>query len=455
MTDHLMTGEPGISHHRFLIAAPHSGSGKTTVTSVVLAGLRARGLSVQPFKAGPDYLDPTHLSRASGVTARNLDSFLLPEDRLLHLFARASAGADVSVVEGLMGLYDGRDPSTDLHSSAHLARLLACPVVLVIDAGGMARTVAAIAAGLRDFGAGSEIAGVILNRVGSQRHADLCAAALAQVNIPVFGHLPKQGALGLPSRHLGLLAAERHAVDQEALEQAALTLDLDALLSATRRVRPAAAPAPVPSGPRVRIALARDEAFSFYYQDALDSLEEAGAELVPFSPLHDARVPEAGGLLIGGGYPEAYAEQLSANGPMLASVRAFAASGRPVVAECGGLMYLGQSLEVTQSLETEDQSYPMCAVIPYRTRMAARLTLGYRDAEVLHGSPLAPAGTKVRAHEFHYSALVGEATLPAYRIGGQPEGYAQGNVLASYLHLHLSADPALSESFVEACRPFS
>ncbi|WP_407542250.1 cobyrinate a,c-diamide synthase (plasmid) [Deinococcus radiomollis] len=435
-------------HHRFLIAAPHSGSGKTTVTSVVLAGLRARGLSVQPFKAGPDYLDPTHLSRAAGMTARNLDSFLLPEDRLLHLFARASSGADVSVIEGLMGLYDGRDPSTDLHSSAHLARLLGCPVVLVIDAGGMARTVAAVAAGLRDFGAGSDIAGVILNRVGSARHADLCAAALAQVNIPVFGHLPKQGALGLPSRHLGLLAAERHAANREALERAALTLDLDALLSATRRVRPAAVSAPVLIGPRVRIALARDEAFSFYYQDALDSLEEAGAELVPFSPLHDACVPEAGGLLIGGGYPEAYAERLSANASMRASVRAFAASGRPVVAECGGLMYLGQSLE------TEDQGYPMCAVIPYRTRMAGRLTLGYRDAEVLHPSPLAPAGTQVRAHEFHYSALVGEATVPAYLIGGKPEGYANGNVLASYLHLHLSADPALSESFVRACRRF-
>jgi cobyrinic acid a,c-diamide synthase len=434
------------THHRFLIAAPHSGSGKTTVTSVVIAGLRARGLSVQPFKAGPDYLDPTHLSRASGVPARNLDSFLLPEDRLLALFARASGKADVSVTEGLMGLYDGRDPTTDLHSSAHLARVLECPVVLVIDAGGMARTVAAIAAGLRDFGAGSELAGVILNRVGSARHADLCAAALTQVNIRTFGYLPKQGALGLPSRHLGLLAAERHAVDQDALEDAALTLDLDALLEVTVRVRPVTVPAPLPSGTRVRIALARDEAFSFYYQDALDSLEEAGAELVLFSPLHDACLPEADGLLIGGGYPEAHAELLSANASMLASVRAFAASGRPVVAECGGLMYLGQSLE------QDERTYPMCAVIPYRTRMAGRLTLGYRDAEVLHGSPLAPAGTLVRAHEFHYSALVGEATFPAYRINGQPEGYAQGNVLASYLHLHLSADPALSERFVQACR---
>lgn len=435
-----------MSHHRFLIAAPHSGSGKTTVTSVILAGLRARGLRVQPFKAGPDYLDPTHLGRAAGRPARNLDSFLLPEVRVQELFARASGGADVSVVEGLMGLYDGRSPESDLHSSAHLARLLDCPVVLVIDAGGMARTVAAVASGLRDFGEGVTLAGVILNRVGSQRHADLCAAALAQVDIRMLGYLPKQAGLNLPSRHLGLLAAEQHPHDPGALALAARTLDLDALLAATHRQRPAAPPVPVHSGERVRVALARDEAFSFYYQDALDSLEEAGAELIEFSPLRDGAVPDAGGLLIGGGYPEAYAAQLSANRSMLASVRAFAASGRPLVAECGGLMYLGEQLQ-----DGED-THEMCSVIPYRTRMAGRLTLGYRDAEVLRDTPLTPAGAQVRAHEFHYSALVGEATRPAYLVGGQPEGYASGNVLASYLHLHLGADPAWCRRFVAACR---
>ncbi|MDV6375734.1 cobyrinate a,c-diamide synthase [Deinococcus arenicola] len=434
-----------LEHHRLLIAAPHSSSGKTTVTSVITAGLRARGLKVQPFKAGPDYLDPTHLGRAAGTPARNLDSFLLPEDRLRFLFARASQQAEVSIIEGLMGLYDGRNASSDEHSSAHLARLLYCPVVLVIDAGGMARTVAAVAAGLRDFGAGSEIAGVILNRVGSPRHADLCRTALEQVNIPLLGYLPKQGALSLPSRHLGLLAAERHALDTSMMEQAAGTLDLDTLLELTCRPKPAAPPVLPVSGPRVRIAIARDEAFSFYYQDALDSLEEAGAELVPFSPLHDAQVPPAGGLLIGGGYPEAYAEALSHNAGMRASVKAFAASGRPVVAECGGLMYLGDSLEAAE------RTFPMCGVIPYRTRMAGRLTLGYRDASVLHSSPLAAWGEQVRAHEFHYSALIGEATYPAYLVGGQPEGYAQGNVLASYLHLHYAANPGMARRLVQAC----
>ncbi|CAM3160289.1 Cobyrinate a,c-diamide synthase [Deinococcus saxicola] len=434
-----------LDHHRLLIAAPHSSSGKTTVTSVIIAGLRARGLKVQPFKAGPDYLDPTHLGRAAATPARNLDSFLLPEDRLRSLFARASQQAEVCIIEGLMGLYDGRDAASDEHSSAHLARLLNCPVVLVIDAGGMARTVAAIAAGLRDFGAGSEIAGVILNRVGSPRHADLCRAALEQVGIPLLGHLPKQEALSLPSRHLGLLAAERHALDTSVLKEAAGTLDLDTLLNLTCRPRPATPPRAVSSRSRVRIAIARDEAFSFYYQDALDSLEEAGAELISFSPLHDAQVPPAGGLLIGGGYPEAHAEALSLNAGMRASVKAFAASGRPVVAECGGLMYLGDSLDAG------DHTFPMCGVIPYRTRMAGRLTLGYRDAEVLHSSPLAARGAQLRAHEFHYSALIGEATHPAYLVGGQPEGYAQGNVLASYLHLHYAADPRMARRLVRVC----
>ena len=433
-------------HHRFLIAAPHSGSGKTTVTSAIIAGLRQRRLSVQPFKAGPDYLDPTHLGRAAGVPARNLDSFLLPGPRLRQLFARGSQEADVAVIEGLMGLYDGRDPLSDRYSSADLARQLGCPVVLVIDAGGMARTVAAVAAGLRDFGEGTEIAGVILNRVGSPRHADLCRAALEQVGLPMFGHLPRQEALGVPSRHLGLLAAEQHPHDPAALQSAALTLDLEALLAATRRSRPDVATDVARTGPRVRIALARDEAFSFYYQDALDSLEEAGAELIPFSPLRDHAVPDAGGLLIGGGYPEAHAAALSANAGMRASVRAFARSGRPVVAECGGLMYLGEDLE------TGDTGYPMCGVIPYRTRMAGRLTLGYREAEVLVASPLAVSGAQVRAHEFHYSALIGEPSSPAYRVGDRMEGYARGNVLASYLHLHLSADPGLAERFVAACR---
>ena len=457
--------------NRFVLAAPSSGSGKTTVAALLCLALRRRGLSVQPFKLGPDYLDPTHLTRAAGRAARNLDSFLLPPERLHTLFARAAAQADVAVIEGVMGLYDGRDPGSDEHSTAALARLLAAPVVLVIDAGGMARTVAAVALGLRDFGKGTgglNIAGVILNRVGSVRHAELCREALTQAGFRTLGFVLKDSALHLPSRHLGLLSAEQASWDEEAALEAARYLDLDALLTAT--VAPAPAPPTLPAPPTshvsptgqrqptgqcqppVRIAYAYDEAFHFYYPDALDELRVAGAELVPFSPLRDAGLPGGvGGLLLGGGYPEAHAAQLAANTGMRQSIRAFAASGRPVVGECGGLMYLAESLE-----DLGGVTHEMCGAVPYRTRMQQKLSLGYRDAVSLTASPLLPAGATVRGHEFHYSVLTHAPTHPAYRWtapgGGEiQEGYAHGNVLASYLHLHYGGFPAAARRLVETC----
>ncbi|GGK17934.1 cobyrinic acid a,c-diamide synthase [Deinococcus malanensis] len=439
---------------RIVLAAPHSGSGKTTVASLLCLALRHWGLRVQPFKLGPDYLDPTHLGRAAGRAARNLDSFLLPPSRLSELFARAAAQADVSVLEGVMGLYDGRSPLSDEHSTADLARLLDAPVVLVIDAGGMARTVAAIASGLRDFGAGVHVAGVILNRVGSERHAELCEAALAQVGLPVLGFVTRDEALHLPSRHLGLLSAEQASWDEGAALNAARHLRLDDILSAAQAPPLPAAQVQAPAQPVARIGYALDEAFHFYYPDALDELREAGAELVPFSPLRDPELPAGiGGLLLGGGYPEAHAAQLSANVSMRQSVRAFAASGRPVVGECGGLMYLAESLQ-----DLEGQTHEQCGVIPYRTRMQGRLTLGYRDATALHDTPLAPGGSTLRGHEFHYSALMHEPTRPAYRWTAHDgsevlEGYAHGNVLASYLHLHYAADPATARRLVMACLP--
>ncbi|PTA68612.1 cobyrinate a,c-diamide synthase [Deinococcus arcticus] len=437
---------------RLVIAAPHSGSGKTTVAALLCLALRARGLRVQPFKLGPDYLDPTHLGRAAGQQTRNLDSFLLGPTRARDLFARAAAGADISILEGVMGLYDGRDPSSDEHSTAELAALLDAPVVLVVDAAGMARTVAAVAAGLRDFRPGLRVAGVILNRVGGAGHAALCEVALAQVGLPVLGFVSQTPALYLPERHLGLLAAEQTQWDEGAALGAAQHLRLDALLAAAQA--PALPQAPAASLParRVRLGYALDEAFHFYYPDALDELRLAGAELVPFSPLRDAGLPSGvGGLLLGGGYPEAHAAALSANLSMRSAVRAFAASGRPVVGECGGLMYLGETLEDGSGACTE-----MCGVIPYRTRMAPNLTLGYREATTLGASVLAPAGTALRGHEFHHSVLTHAPTRPAYRWTGWDgqevtEGYAAGNVLASYLHLHLGAEPLLAARLVAAC----
>ncbi|WP_291425778.1 cobyrinate a,c-diamide synthase [Deinococcus sp.] len=449
---------------RFVLAAPHSGSGKTTVAALLCLAFRARGLRVQPFKLGPDYLDPTHLSRAAGQPARNLDSFLLPPERVRELFTRAAHSADLCIIEGVMGLYDGRDPASDEHSTADLARLLGAPVVLVIDAHGMARTVAAVAAGLRDFGLrdsglrdfgqGSRVAGVILNRVGSVRHAELCETALAQVGLPVLGFVLRGEALHLPSRHLGLLSAEQATWDEAAALQAAEHLRLDDLLVVAAEGEHAPEQRPVvPASSHATIAYAHDEAFHFYYPDALDELRLAGAELIPFSPLNDPHLPAGvGGLLLGGGYPEAHAAALAANKSMRRSIREFAASGRPVVGECGGLMYLGESLE-----DLDGAPHEMCGVIPYRTRMSGRLSLGYRDAEALADSPLLPAGTPIRGHEFHYSTLTHAPTHPAYRWaapGGAEvlEGYAQGNVLASYLHLHYGGFPAVARRLVERCQ---
>ncbi|WP_135228444.1 cobyrinate a,c-diamide synthase [Deinococcus fonticola] len=443
---------------RIVLAAASSGSGKTTVASLLCLALRKRGLVVQPFKFGPDYLDPTHLTRAAGREARNLDTFLLAPQRMRELFARSAAPADISVIEGVMGLFDGRDPSSDEHSTADLARLLGAPVVLVIDAGGMARTVAAVAAGMRDFGGaqgagGVQVAGVILNKVGSARHAELCEVALRQVNLPVLGFVTKDQHIHLPSRHLGLLSAEQASWEDTAALNAAQHLRLDDLL-AVAATAPALPVPPLPQAtpPCTRIGVASDEAFHFYYPDALDELRLSGAELVAFSPLRDAQLPGGlGGVMFGGGYPEAHAAELAANVSMRASIRTFAASGRPVIGECGGLMYLGQTLT-----DLAGGVHEMCGVIPYHTRMNPRVTLGYREATALQPSPLCPAGTALRGHEFHFSSLTHAPTHPAYRWtaqGGQEvtEGYARGNVLASYLHLHYGGFPAVARRLVEQC----
>lgn len=443
---------------RLVLAAANSGSGKTTVASLLCLALQKRGLVVQPFKFGPDYLDPTHLTRAAGRQARNLDTFLLPPERMRELFARSAAQADVAVIEGVMGLFDGRDPTSDEHSTADLARLLGAPVVLVIDASGMARTVAAIAAGMRDFSSaygrgGVNVAGVILNKVGSARHAELCEQALKQVNLPVLGFVTRDQSIHLPERHLGLLSAEQAGWEDEAALNAARHLRLDELL-ALAGTAPALPVPPLPEStpPRTRLGLAYDEAFHFYYPDALDELRLAGAELVPFSPLRDANLPDGlGGVILGGGYPEAHAAELAANSTMRESLRTFAASGRPVIGECGGLMYLGETLE-----DLHGHTHEMCGVIPYRTRMNPTLTLGYREAMSLQDSPLCPAGTTLRGHEFHFSALTHAPTHPAYRWaapGGTEvtEGYAQGHVLASYLHLHYAATPELARRLVSLC----
>ncbi len=451
-----MTGIPGL-----LIAAPGSGHGKTTVLCGIAAALGARGVDVRTFKAGPDYLDPTWHRLVTGRPSRNLDAWMTGERGVWASFARgvnevapSSEQGAIALVEGVMGLFDGRDPRGLDGSGAELALLLGLPVVLVVDASGMARSAAAIVDGFARHVAGVNVVGVIFNRVGSPGHTRILRDAMEAVpNVRVLGGLPKAPHLAVPERHLGLVSAEHGGDAVWAGTLGAWTadhLDLDALVALARPVRAGAEVAPVsPVPPRVRIGVAQDAAFHFYYPDNLDLLREAGAELVPFSPLADAALPPAlDGLYLGGGYPEAHAAALEANASIRDAIRSFAGV---VYAECGGLMFLGEALDDgAQSLE-------MCGLLPLRTTMGDRLrALGYREVVTTRDTVLGPAGTAFRGHEFHYSALAGAPALePAYRMKGRAgdavEGWATDRVLGSYVHAHFGSNPALASNLVAAC----
>ena len=434
-----------------LVAGTGSGVGKTTVTLGLIAALRRRGLAVQPFKVGPDFIDPLHHAAASGRPPRNLDGWMLDPEENRRRFAASSAGADVAIVEGVMGLFDGSEAASERGSSAEMAKLLGLPVVLVVDAGAMARSAAAVVHGFAGFDPGLRLAGVVLNNLGGPGHAALLREALAG-GVPVLGTLPREPELTLPERHLGLHLP--HEAPPESLERLASLLeehvDLDALVAACRRERPPAAAAPPPApAPRARIALARDEAFCFYYADNLELLEQAGAELVPFSPLRDELPRGIDGLYLGGGYPELHAAALAENARAREGIRAFAAAGGAVYAECGGLMYLATTLEV------EGRAYPGCGVLPFATALPAPLAIAYVEVTTTGG--LFGSGQRARGHVFHASEIRGEPPRErCYRVrtsGGEEslEGYRVGNVLASYAHLHFASNPALAAAFVEGC----
>lgn len=446
----------------FVIAGVTSGVGKTTVVAGVIGALRRRGLTVQPFKAGPDYIDPTYHTLAAGAPCRNLDTWLLPPDAVLELAHRAASGKDLVIVEGVMGLYDGRFATSEEGSTAQLAKLLGLPVVLVVDASKVARSIAATVLGFQRYDPDLRLAGVILNGVGTPGHLRICEEAIAQASgLPVLGHLPTRPDLKLPERHLGLSPTVEEATSEGFLARLAgqveTSVDLNALLAKSAPLRaPSGAPSLFPTHrvpPVARLAVAMDKAFSFYYQDSFDLLEAWGAEAVPFSPLEDASLPEAaGGVYIGGGFPELYAEQLSRNTPMMRSLRQAAASGIPIYAECGGLMYLGKSI-----VDFEGREHPMVGLIPAVSRMkGTRLTLGYRTVKALSDGPLLRKGEAVRGHEFHWSVLDGDSgTSAAYEVvdqAGRREGFRCGSVLATYVHLHLGGNSVLARRFVEACQ---
>ncbi len=445
---------------RIVIAATQSGGGKTTLVTGLLAALRARGLTVQSFKVGPDYIDLGYHRLASGRTGHNLDTWLVPEARLAEIFARECAGADIAVIEGVMGLYDGG--RRGISSTAAIAKALDAPVLLVIDAKSVGASAAATALGFRIYDARLNLAGVLLNRLGSETHEEMIREAMAGIDMPVYGVLRRDAALALPERHLGLTPVEENAAAETVRaigERVEAGLDLDSILKLSR----SAAPMTIAEVKRaekaapVRIGVARDEAFSFYYAASLAELEAYGAEIIAFSPLHDEALPDVDGVLIGGGFPEMFAAQLAENASMRASLCRAAEEGMPIYAECGGYMYLMQSL-----VDFDGVEHAMAGIFPARARMTEKLQMvGYVEAEQTVDTVLGSAGLLLHGHEFHFSVeeaeraadMVRPFTFTKLRNGAR---YAAGcvykNVLGSYLHLHFAGCQTAAENFVEACR---
>jgi cobyrinic acid a,c-diamide synthase len=452
-----------------VVAGTHSGVGKTTVATGLMAAFAERGRRVAGFKVGPDFIDPSYHALATGRPGRNLDAFLSGPELVAPLFAHGAAGADLAIVEGVMGMFDGAGGAGELASTSQVAKLLGAPVLLVVDCSAMAQSVAAVVHGFTSFDREVGVAGLVLNRVASDRHEELLRQALDPLRVPVVGVLRRHASLATPERHLGLVpAAERRAAARRTVAElsAAITqaCDLPAIaaiaaaapgISSTPWVPaiPGGAPTPRPShagAPSLqrdplRIGVASGPAFTFLYQENLELLEAGGAELAPVDPTADESLPDrVAALYLGGGFPETHAEALAANQPLRAAVRRFAAAGGPVVAECGGLLYLAHTLD----------GHAMCGVLAAEGRMTGRLSLGYRRAEAAVASTVAGRGVTVRGHEFHYSRVEPAAGSDAAWLldGDRPEGFVAGGVHASYLHTHWAAFPELPARLLEAAR---
>jgi cobyrinic acid a,c-diamide synthase len=446
----------------FMVAGTASGVGKTTVALTLMAMLQQRGLRVQPFKCGPDFLDTGHHGAICGRPARNLDTWMLDVKANRAIFSNGCRNADAAVVEGMMGLYDGATGGGEEGSPAQIAKLLALPVVLVMDAAKSARSIAAVVKGFESFDPEVQFAGIVLNRVGSDKHYRLFESAIRSVTtVPLLGQLPTDAAIAIPERHLGLHTTEETTSAENRLVEFAQTglqhLDIEPLLSLSWRdiaTETTAIPVPKLEETRVRIGVARDKAFSFYYEDNFDALRESGAEIVPFSPLTCAALPQnLDALYLGGGYPELYADALSRNATMSAGIRAFVESCKPVYAECGGMIYLSHALTTL-----DGQSYAMAGVLPVEFEMTQRLVhFGYVDVEFIENCLLGTRATRVRGHSFHCSRALSGTYMPTafrlkYSLSGREEieGYQFKNVLASYVHLHFRGNPTLAASLVKA-----
>lgn len=446
---------------RLLIAGTSSGVGKTTFTAGLCHALRRRGLSVATFKCGPDYLDPTYHRIASGRACHNLDGFMMGRQVVRRTFARNAVSADIALIEGMMGLFDGASATSLESSSAEIAQWLDAPVILICDASAMARSLAALVHGFASFEPSVRLAGVICNRVGGAGHRALLEAACTSV--PVLGGLIAETTHAFPERHLGLRSA-RELGDAGWLD--AWADRIEAQCDVTRLIALANAAQPLACEPETRaaeqthcrIAVAHDEAFHFYYDENLRLLEAHGAQLVFFSPLRDACVPDADGLYIGGGYPELHAAALASNSAMLASLRAFADAGKPVLAECGGLMYLAGAIVTAAFGDEHAERHEMVGLIEGTAVVHEKLqAIGYVQVETARATWLGPAGTRARGHQFRYSRLEGRAQpslyemrTPAAQVIGT-EGYGSRSVLASYVHLCFASNPKLAQAFVRAC----
>ncbi|MCF2944672.1 cobyrinate a,c-diamide synthase [Paenibacillus tarimensis] len=460
---------------RLVIAGTGSGAGKTTLTIGLMAALRKRGLVVQGFKCGPDYIDPTYHTAVTGRISRNLDSWMTSPSIVKEVCSTGSAGADISIVEGVMGMFDGKDPASDEGSSAHIAEITASPVVLVVNCQSMARSAAAVVKGFQTFSPSVRIAGVICNRVGSANHFRIVRTAIEQTcAIPVLGYLERYDGIEIPERHLGLVPSiERGELDglfEQLAELVEQTVDLEQLLKlaecesidmvpelfAARTAGAAERPAAIDK--RVKIAVARDAAFHFYYPENLELLEANGAELVYFSPLAGEPVPgDAAGLYIGGGFPEEFAAVLTEQAAVMQSIRQAVKDGMPTIAECGGFMYLTEAIETT-----DGGRYPMIGLIPGYVRMQRKLAaLGYREMRGMGKHPFLLPEETARGHEFHYSTYQtgdeGELN-PAYQVKGMRgeklDGHMSANLVAGYTHMHFASAPQLPARMVEACRNY-
>ena len=451
----------------FLIAAERSGAGKTMLTAVIARALIDRGLSVQCFKVGPDFIDPGYHTAVTGRISRNLDGWMMGSDACLNTFRCAMDGAGIAVVEGVMGLYDGLSGAGDEGSTAQIAKWLGLPVILIIDGSSFARTAGAVVLGFEQFDPAVNIAGVIFNKVGSPAHYEMLKAGVQErCCAEVLGYIPRDDQWHTPERHLGLvMAAERETLQSNIInlaQQMEQTVDVQKILGIAGQAQGPAptliskSPNPDPRTLIPKIGIARDEAFCFCYQDNIDLLKQFGAEPVFFSPMHEAALPDVQGLYLPGGYPELHAEALSGNAAMRTAIASFCAAGRPVYAECGGFLYLLESLTGLSGT-----SHAMAGIFPARATMLPRLQrLGYVEVEALAGHPFLGAGKKVRGHEFHYSAI---SDMPATiqrtcRVTRRKdkaefaEGFRIHNTLAGYMHLHFASNAFFAESFVRSCR---